>query len=54
MRAPNKPFLPANKRNTSMNSVTTLWTIWFARYWILVSVIVACVAATGAAFVGGG
>ena len=35
-----------------MNSVTTLWTIWYARYWILVSVIVACVAATGAAFVG--
>jgi hypothetical protein len=32
-----------------MNSVTTLWTIWSARYWIL---IVACVAATGAAFVG--
>jgi len=35
-----------------MNSVTTLWTIWSARYWILASVIVACVAATGAAFVG--
>ena len=34
-----------------MNSVTTLWTIWSARYWILASVIVACVAATGAAFV---